>query len=54
MFARKPVKGITLEMYIGNTQVNKKKEWEHLNFGHFTFELSEVPGLQLQRFKWFA
>jgi len=26
MFARKPGKGITLEMYIRNTQVNKKKE----------------------------
>jgi len=25
MFARKPGKGITLEMYIRNTQVNKKK-----------------------------
>jgi len=25
MFARKPVNGITLEMYIRNTQVNKKK-----------------------------
>jgi len=24
MFARKPGKGITLEMYIRNTQVNKK------------------------------
>jgi len=24
-FARKPGKGITLEMYIRNTQVNKKK-----------------------------
>jgi len=28
MFARKPGKGITLEMYIRNTQVNKKKEKE--------------------------
>jgi len=31
MFARKLGKGITLEMYIRNTQVNKKKcnlEWE--------------------------
>lgn len=27
MFARKPGKGITLEMYIRNTQVNKKKEY---------------------------
>jgi len=27
MFARKPGKGITLEMYIRNTQVNKKKSW---------------------------
>jgi len=26
MFARKPGKGITLEMYIRNTQVNKKKK----------------------------
>jgi len=26
MFARKPGKGITLEMYIRNTQVNKKKD----------------------------
>jgi len=26
MFARKPGKGITLEMYIKNTQVNKKKK----------------------------
>jgi len=26
MFARIPGKGITLEMYIRNTQVNKKKE----------------------------
>jgi len=26
MFARKPGKGITLEMYIRNTQVNKKNE----------------------------
>jgi len=26
MFARKPGKGITLEMYIRNTQGNKKKE----------------------------
>jgi len=25
MFVRKPGKGITLEMYIRNTQVNKKK-----------------------------
>jgi len=28
MFARKPGKGITLEMYIRNTQVNKKKKKE--------------------------
>jgi len=28
MFARKPGKGITLEMYIRNTQVNKKKRKE--------------------------
>jgi len=27
MFAQKPGKGITLEMYIRNTQVNKKKKW---------------------------
>jgi len=26
MFVRKPGKGITLEMYIRNTQVNKKKK----------------------------
>jgi len=26
MLARKPGKGITLEMYIRNTQVNKKKK----------------------------
>ena len=26
MFARKPGKGITLEMYIRNTQVNNKKK----------------------------
>jgi len=26
MFARKPGKGITLEMYIRNTQVNKKEK----------------------------
>jgi len=26
MFAQKPGKGITLEMYIRNTQVNKKKK----------------------------
>jgi len=26
MFARKPGKGITLEMYIRNTQVNKKNK----------------------------
>jgi len=26
MFARKPGKGITLEMYIRNTQVNKKRK----------------------------
>jgi len=26
MFARKPGKGITLEMYIRNTQVNKNKK----------------------------
>jgi len=26
MFARKPGKGITLEMYIRNTQVKKKKK----------------------------
>ena len=38
MFARKPGKGITLEMYIRNTQVNKKvskKEKEMFNiFSH--------------------
>jgi len=28
MFARKPGKGITLEMYIRNTQVNKKRKKE--------------------------
>jgi len=28
MFARKPGKGITLEMYIRNTKVNKKKNKE--------------------------
>jgi len=32
MFARKPGKGITLEMYIRNTQVNKKKEINILKF----------------------
>jgi len=42
LFARKPGKGITLEMYIRNTQVNKKEKnnvivrlheiWAQLNF----------------------
>jgi len=31
MFARKPGKGITLEMYIRNTQVNKKKKRKKIN-----------------------
>ena len=31
MFARKPGKGITLEMYIRNTQVNKKKRKKKKN-----------------------
>jgi len=30
MFARKSGKGITLEMYIRNTQVNKKKNFFYL------------------------
>jgi len=33
MFARKPGKGITLEMYIRNTQVNKKKKEKNKNKG---------------------
>jgi len=31
MFARKPGKGITLEMYIRNTQVNKKRKEKKRN-----------------------
>jgi len=36
MFAQKPGKGITLEMYIRNTQVNKKKK----RAGHTTISRS--------------
>jgi len=35
MFARKPGKGITLEMYIRNTQVNKKNYFICLHFKCF-------------------
>jgi len=39
MLARKPGKGITLEMYIRNTQVNKKKK-----------KLGRDPGVMVHMF----
>jgi len=44
MFARKPGKGITLEMYIRNNQVNKKKkEFIGLLFTGHQIRLSLTP-----------
>jgi len=53
MFARKPQKGITLEMYIRNTQVNKKKDkWIlaqmlKLPKMHRTHETQEMTKMQI-------
>jgi len=44
MFARKPGKGITLEMYIRNTQVNKKliKKKQRMSFLKWTILMMTV------------
>jgi len=49
MFARKPGKGITLEMYIRNTQVNKKKKRER-EMGHFAASATFCSPDRLQDF----
>jgi len=47
MFARKPGKGITLEMYIRNTQVNKIKKKKKKK-EHWLFFQSPETGLDSQ------
>jgi len=54
MFARKPGKGITLEMYISNTQVNKKKKdqkskrtGDYKSFRCFKYYLSKMTVIRV-------
>jgi len=47
MFAQKPGKGITLEMYIRNTQVNKKKKKKKKKLlGIKGFDLTWLQGIK--------
>jgi len=41
MFARKPGRGITLEMYMGNTQVNKKNN-DYMKFLNKWMDLENI------------
>jgi len=47
MSVRKPGKGITLEMYIRNTQDNKKKKKKKKSLGLFLFPNNDMEDLHI-------